>query len=185
MNLSDWWVKPLLILLVVGAALGALKWYGHTQFVAGEASKDAEWNKNMEAAKAVAAEDSNELQRMANKAGSSAFEFSRKQLEKSNEEQKKFRESMGTAAACIVPGAAVRLLDNATDPAGTDFAGSAAQSGPAVTPADSTCADQLAIAQRNYIEVCTPNAEERDKLRQLYRDAQKVINKHNLPTPIP
>jgi hypothetical protein len=43
-------------------------------------------------------------------------------------------------------------------------------------PAASTCGAELAIAARNYAEVCIPNAIERDALRGLYNDVRRRIN---------
>jgi hypothetical protein len=175
--MSTWWVKPLLIGLAVLAVVGAIKWYGHSQFVAGEAAKDAEWREQMREAEKMAAIDSQGLLQLSNGAGKATYEFTMGQLEKSHAEQKSFREALAAAESCVVPGAAVRMLDNATDPNGADYAGSSGKPGPAVSTADSTCAEQLDIARRNYREVCLPNAKERDELRNLYNDTRDVINK--------
>jgi len=40
----------------------------------------------------------------------------------------------------------------------------------------STCGAELAIAARNYSEVCIPNAVERDALRELYNQVRARIN---------
>lgn len=178
--MTTWWVRPFLGALCLAAAAAGVLWYGSSRYDAGIAANEAQWQARMDAASAQARDDSAELQRIANRGIAAAGGYYIKQMERSNAEQRKLKTALAEAGACIVPSDAVGVLDDATKGEHTtDNAGSAATSGQAIAPADSTLGEQLAICQRNYIEVCEPNARERDELRLMWKDAQKVVNVKN------
>jgi len=79
-------------------------------------------------------------------------------------------------SACVVSGDVVGMLypDAAADVSATPSAGFNAGSARAYP--DSSCAEQLELADRNYREVCEPNAEQLTALQQAYNAMRDQFN---------
>lgn len=145
-----------------------------------------------------------DLQRIATARGASVEAQLQFQREKSHAIQSAINARLAGLPQCAVPGDVVGLLNAAAGrDALAPSAGSAGEPGPAQPGADtargagesagrspgaeagtgrdatipaSTCGAELAIAARNYSEVCIPNAIERDALRALYNEVKTRIN---------
>jgi len=98
--------------------------------------------------------------------------------EKANTENEiaKLKAKLAASPTCVVSGAVVGMLypDAAADVSATPAAGFNAGSARAYP--DSSCAEQLELADRNYREVCEPNAEQLTALQQAYNAMRDQFN---------
>jgi hypothetical protein len=126
-----------------------------------------------------------DLQRIANARGARTEAMLQFQRERAYAIQQSITQALAGLPQCVVPGAVVGLLNDATradpGPESARAAGEPRAPEPAAAPArpalaDSTAATELAICARNYVDVCTPNAIERDELRRLYNEIRAKIN---------
>jgi hypothetical protein len=95
---------------------------------------------------------------------------------KANNELTKLKAKLATTPTCVVSGDVVGMLypDAPADVPATPSA--RLSTGSARTYPDSTCSDQLELADRNYREVCEPNAEQLTALQQAYNAMRDQFN---------
>ena len=161
-------------------------------FAGGWATQGWRWDASLKAAAEArysavvkVRETDADLQRMATVAGSRTEAMLTFQREKSRAIDKAITASLAGLPQCVVPGAVVGLLNDATRAPDAADPGSPGGPGPAQPAADparpafapSSCSAELAICARNYAEVAIPNAIERDELRRLYNEVKDRVNR--------
>jgi hypothetical protein len=161
------WLNPgvwLALFLAIAALFGAGYWHRGT---VDDAKYAAQQLKDVTAAR----EADNELQRINNRATTVYIDRVNKQLEKARALPK-----IALPADCPVPADVGGVLNDAQLGMRTD-----ARPGPGAgaigQTVDSTCAAELDIAKRNYVEVCIPNAEQLTELQARWALVQSKVNR--------
>lgn len=96
---------------------------------------------------------------------------------RSENELSTLRKKLAAMPTCAVAGDTVGMLYPTTANSVPGNSSSGLGSVGTATYADSTCADQLELAARNYREVCNPNAEQVIALQKAYNAVRDRYNK--------
>lgn len=129
----------------------------------------ADWIKQQAKAAEQARENEQELTRMNNRSTALYVARARDQERKARALPK-----IEIPMDCTVPAAAGRVLNDAQRL--PEDAGAGPGIGAAAEAVDSSCAAELEICKRNYVEVAIPNALQLQELQQRWRDTQSIIN---------